>query len=158
MLRMTTTWGWAILAIAFLCPRADAQGVPGMISPGASAGAAAGAGSNPSGPAAGGLGGAYANPYTNPLLNPYMMMMQPNVGRTNALLYMWGAQQGPGGLLNNPVANSRSRTASTASRTLRQSMRPGGRASYYFSRGAVSAETSRSYFQRYNRYYGSIGR
>jgi hypothetical protein len=154
MLRIAMTLGLAITATTLFSPLAYSQGLPGMIAPGAGLSNGTATGGNGSGAAAGGLGGVYANPYTNPLINPYMMMMQPNVGRTNALLYMWGAQQGPGGLLNNPVPNSRSRATNTASRTPRQSMRPGGQASYYFSRGTVSAETSRSYFQRYNRYYG----
>src|SRR5262249_45094774 len=94
----------------------------------------------------------YTSPYMNPFLNPDMMMAQPTPGRSNTLLYLWGAQQAPGGLLA-PMPSARSRPAARAAEMPNSLMVPGGGASHYFQRGPVTASSARPYYQRQGRYF-----
>jgi hypothetical protein len=152
-----------VLVLSLVSSEARAQflpggGAPGLGLPGASQPGMGLPGTTP------GVTPSLANPYTNPYLNPYLnpiMMSQPNsVGRNNALLYMWGAQQAPGGLLASPpLPGSRTRAAERKPAEMpRSSMLPGGSATSYFQRGAVANDKSRVYYQRKNRYFGNNGR
>ena len=117
------------------------------------------------------------NPYMNPYLNPYLnpAMTTAPMSRNDSLLYLYSAQQMPGGLLGGqqPAAGANGRAAtktvaastggarSGAAEMPRSLMQPGGGASRYFNRGpvagpAVGVPTSK--FLRHDRYFSSNGR
>jgi hypothetical protein len=117
------------------------------------------------------------NPYMNPYLNPYLnpaMTSQP-MTRNDSLLYLWSAQQMPGGLLGGPtqagpgVARGSTRMIAARPNGVRtgvaempkSAMQPGGGASRYFN-GYTSAGPSigapASKFQRHDRYFSNNGR
>lgn len=118
-----------------------------------------GAGTTP--PAAG-----LVNPYMSPYMNPYLNPSQTTnaTSRSDAMIYLWMAQQQQGGLLG-PRPTAASRASSTGSRVAempRSAMQPGAGASRYFSRGPASVgrgnEGLGKRYQRLNRYYGNNGR
>ena len=117
------------------------------------------------------------NPYTNPYLNPYLnpAMTTGTVNRNDALLYLYSAQQMPGGLLGaRPPAATSSAPAATrtvAARSFgvragvaempRSVMQPGAGAARYFNRGSVSGPATsvpESKFMRHERHFSSNGR
>ena len=112
---------------------------------------------------AGGTTNVMTNPYTNPYLNPYLNpgLSNGTVNKNDALMYLWTAQQQPGGLLaQNPAAAAarRSRGPVTESPGL-ATMRPGGGASRYFNPSRPApANRFVGHYQRTNRYFGSNGR
>lgn len=111
---------------------------------------------------AGGTTNVMTNPYTNPYLNPYLNPALSNntVNKNDALMYLWTAQQQPGGVLaQNPSAAATRRGQSPVAQNTRSSMRPGGGASRYFNpTQAAPADRLGGHFQRTNRYFGSNGR
>ena len=117
------------------------------------------------------------NPYMNPYLNPYLNPAMTNVpmNRNDSLLYLYSAQQMPGGLLggplpaasvngravNRPVASSSAGARSGVAEMPRSVMQPGGGASRYFNRGSLAGPatgTPTSKFLRHDRYFSSNGR
>ena len=122
-----------------------------------------------------------ANPLTNPYMNPYMnpylnpSMTTGTVSRNDALLYLYSAQQMPGGLLGarQPAATASTPSAprTVAARTAgvrtgvaempRSVMQPGAGAARYFNRGPVSGPAATlpgAKFMRHERYFSSNGR
>lgn len=103
-----------------------------------------GAGANP-------ITNPYMSPYANPYLNPALTVNSTN--RNDALLYLWSAQQQPGGLLA-PGGPGNVRSGSTGSRVAempKTAMVPGGGASKYFSRGTTAAQVGSAPSSRYGR-------
>ena len=105
----------------------------------------------------------YTNPYANPLLNPALTIGTTN--RSDALLYLWSAQQQPGGLLSASAAGGRPRAAASGSSRVaempKSAMTPGGSASKYFNRGMTSVQAGSapaSRYGRHGRYFGQNGR
>lgn len=117
------------------------------------------------------------NPYMNPYLNPYLnpAMTTGTVNRNDSLLYLYAAQQMPGGLLGarQPAATSASPSPprSVASRSAgvrtsgaempRSVMQPGAGASRYFNRGPAAGPATSlpgATFMRHDRYFSSNGR
>lgn len=96
----------------------------------------------------------YMNPYANPYLNPAMTV--GTVNRNDALVYMWAAQQQPGGLLGGRRANAKQPTRpAEMPNTLSL---PARGASHYFGRPDPSVPGTGGRYQRFNRYYSSNGR
>lgn len=97
----------------------------------------------------------YTNPYTNPYLNP--ALTTGSMGRNDALLYLWAAQQQPGGLLA-----TRGQTPAASAPEVEVpggAMRPGGNAAHYFGRSPAPARHAvDNRYNRLNRYYPKIGR
>lgn len=120
----------------------------------------------------------FANPYMNPYMNPYINPLATvNAGnRNDALLYLWSAQQMPGGLMGGPApragaggAPGSPRAGSpgpAAGRTAvaempRSAMQPGGGASRYFNKGSLAGPSSGvpgSRYQQHARYFSNNGR
>ncbi len=116
------------------------------------------------------------NPYTNPYLNPYLnpAMTTGTMNRNDALLYLYSAQQTPGGLLGGrPTAATSSppapRTAAARSAGVRTGvaemprsvMQPGAGAARYFNRGSLSGPSTGvpgAKYMRHDRYFSSNGR
>lgn len=117
------------------------------------------------------------NPYMNPYMNPYLnpMMTTGPTSRSDSLLYLWSAQQMPGGLLGGPMPAATAK-APVAPRMVvarsagvktgvaempKSAMQPGGGASRYFNRGTLagpSSGTPGSQFGRHERYFSNNGR
>lgn len=96
----------------------------------------------------------YLNPYNNPYLNP--ALSAGTTSRNDALMYLWAAQQQPGGLMG--PRNSAATSARPAEMP-RSAMQPGGGASRYFNRGpANSPEDLGRRYGRQDRYYSHNGR
>jgi hypothetical protein len=99
----------------------------------------------------------YMNPYVNPYLNPAMTTNATSRG--DAMLYLWSAQQQPGGLLSpRPVGSS---GGTRVAEMPKSAMQPGGGASRYFHRGSSSASGTSGLgkqYQRFNHYYSHNGR
>ncbi len=98
-------------------------------------------------------GNAAYNPYLNPYLNPLVTGQGTNPN--NALLYLWSAQQMPGGLMAPQATSS---PAPRAAEMHRSGQGPAGGASRYFSRTTPNKDGSAHYYQRTNRYFGNNGR
>lgn len=108
-------------------------------------------------PAANGFVNPYMNPYMNPYLNPAMTVGPTN--RNDAMLYLWAAQQQPGGLLGPRPAKATG--ATPVAEMPKSAMQPGGGASRFFNRGPTptgGAKGLGKQYQRYNRYYSNNGR
>ena len=114
--------------------------------------AAQGVGGGSAAPMSGPMINPYMSPYANPYLNPALTVGSTN--RNDALLYLWAAQQQPGGLLAGPASapgagSVRGRSAAIGA----------GGASRYYQRNsprAVSSAVGR--FQDHGRYFGNTGR
>lgn len=125
----------------------------------------AGSAANAQGPAptANTPAGSLANPYVNPYLNPYLnpALTTGSTSRNDAMLYLWAAQQQPGGLLG-PRPTGRTGSSSRVAEMPRSAMKPGGGASRFFNRGqtaaAGGADGLGNRYQRMNRYYSNNGR
>ena len=101
------------------------------------------------------------NPYANPYLNPGLTMS--STSRNDALLYLYSAQQQPGGLLGGPAFPPGGSAAkkSGAAEIPRSAMMPGGGASKYFNRGSLTAPLAVAPGARYgrqNRYFSHNGK
>jgi hypothetical protein len=101
------------------------------------------------------------NPYANPYLNPSLTMS--STSRNDALLYLYTAQQQPGGLLGGPAfpPGGSGAKKSGAAEMPRSAMQPGGGASKYFNRGSLAAQStvpSGSRYGRSNRYFSHNGK
>jgi hypothetical protein len=81
----------------------------------------------------------YMNPYNNPYLNP--ALSAGTTSRNDAMLYLWAAQQQPGGLMGPRSTESASVRPAEMPRS---AMQPGGGASRYFNRRPSSGETAES--------------
>ena len=94
----------------------------------------------------------YLSPYGNPYLNPALTTNATS--RNDALLYLWAAQQQPGGLLGpRPAPPQR------PARFAGSSMQPGGNAASYFGRGPTVPENGlNNRYNRINRYFPNNGR
>ncbi len=117
------------------------------------------------------------NPYMNPYLNPYLnpSMTTGTVNRNDALLYLYSAQQMPGGLLGGraPAATASvpAATRVVAARSAgvrtgvaempRSVMQPGASAARYFNRGSLAGPTTGlpgAKYMRHERYFSNNGR
>ncbi len=129
--------GVAVLGIGVGSPRANAQGPR----------------STPAAPA-NPIAQPYMNPYNNPYLNP--ALSAGTTSRNDALMYLWAAQQQPGGLMG---PRSTSAASPRPAEMPRSAMQPGGGAARYFNRGPASGpdDLSRRY-GRQDRYYSHNGR
>lgn len=98
----------------------------------------------------------YLSPYANPFLNPALTLGSTN--REDALLYLWAAQQQPGGLLGPRIDPSRSGKPRAAEMP-RSATIAGRSTARYFQRGVpgTAGGTGRRY-QSYGRYFGNNGR
>jgi hypothetical protein len=97
----------------------------------------------------------YQNPYANPYLNPALTVT--NTTRSDALIYLWAAQQQPGGLLvPRPATASAVQPAAEIPASVSQAAGGAGR---YFGRGTnQSVPGTGNRYQRFNRYFFSNGR
>ncbi len=110
----------------------------------------------------------YLNPYLNPFLNPMMTQSAQPMRPTDALLYMYAAQQASGGIGSGRISGVRpggaragQPTATPAyepDETQRVSDIPGAGAAGYFNRGQSHPQRTGRYYNRPGRYYGNKSR
>jgi hypothetical protein len=146
---MRKTFSLLGLVVAAVLGMGANQSVVGQVSPSQGNTAA------PMGP----LANPYMNPYVNPLLNP-ALTNGTTASRNDALLYMWAAQQQPGGLLGPSLRDARGgRSTNRAAEMPRSAMSPAGGASKYFQRGpSALAATRAGRSGGHQRYFGQNGR
>lgn len=104
----------------------------------------------------------FTNPYMNPYINPYLNPINSGgtMSRNDALLYLWSAQQQPGGVLSPGYQGRGARAGvSKAAEMPRSAMKPGGGAAKYFNRGTVatSAQGPVARYGRLDRYFNHNG-
>jgi hypothetical protein len=107
-----------------------------------------------------------ANPYMvpamNPFLNPYAAAYAPATPQ-NAALYFFAAQQSMGGIGSGQLSGTRPRAGGDPAgytpipEDRRVSETPGAGAARYFNRPVKGGSVPNGHYNRYGRYYSSIG-
>jgi hypothetical protein len=107
----------------------------------------------------------YLNPYLNPFLNPMMTQSAQPMKPTDALLYMYAAQQAGGGIGSGRISGVRpggaragQPTATPAyepDETQRVTDVPGGGAAGFFNRGQAHPQRTGRFYNRPGQYYGN---